>query len=226
MKPHLSVPVAFVTACLLAANATAATPRTITVSGTGIINSVPNEAQFSFGVTTTASTAAAALSANAARMSRVVATLERLGIRPAQLQTAEISLTPQTNQSGSQIVGYSASNSVTASTENVAKSGSIVDGAVGAGANLVSGPNLTPSDQQELSREALVAAMADAHARAATIAKAAGVRLGQVVTVTEQSSTIPPLVPGIEARAANASTPVEAGTVQTEEDLTVTFAIG
>ena len=55
------------------------------------------------------------------------------------------------------------------------------------------------------------------------VATAAGVRLGGVQTVTEQSNTVP-VLPGA-ARAAPATTPVEAGTVQTEEDVTVTFAI-
>ena len=45
--------------------AAAATPRTITVSGTGIVMTVPDEAQFTFGVSVTGSTARAALTANA-----------------------------------------------------------------------------------------------------------------------------------------------------------------
>jgi len=47
-----------------AAGATAAAKGTITVSGTGIVNSVPNRADFTFGVSATAPTATAALAAD------------------------------------------------------------------------------------------------------------------------------------------------------------------
>jgi uncharacterized protein YggE len=198
--------------------------RTITVSGTGIITTVPNQASFAFGVATTGRTAQQALSANATRMTAVINALRKTGLTPAELQTAQISLSPNTNQNGTVILNFSASNSVTATTNAIAAAGLIVDAAVGAGATLVSGPNLTESDQLLLTRRALAAAIANAHARAATIASAAGVRLGAVQSVTEVSSSIPPLVPGVEARAS-AATPVEAGTVQTEEDVTITYAI-
>jgi uncharacterized protein YggE len=214
---------ALAAAGILTAGASAMPSRSITVNGTGIITTVPNQVAFSFGVSTTGRTAQEALSANARLMSRVIAALGRLGLHGAALQTAEISLTPNTNQAGTTVVNYGASNSVTATTADIARAGAIVDAAVGAGANLVSGPSLTLSDQLLLDRRALAAAIADARARAQTVAAAAGVRLGAVQTVTEQSNTVP-VLPGA-ARAAPATTPVEAETVQTEEDVTVTFAI-
>ncbi len=212
-------------ATLGSAGSALAGQRTITVSGTGIVTTVPNQAAFSFGVSTTGATAQDALAANAVRMNKVIDALKRLGLRSAALQTEEISLTPNTNQDGTAVVNYSASNTVNATTDDLAKAGAIVDAAVGAGANLVSGPSLTPSDQLLLGRRALAAAIVDARARAEAIAVAAGVRLGTVQTVSEVSSSTPPILPGVEARAASPSTPVEAGTVQTEEDVTVTYAI-
>ena len=203
-----------------------ATPRTITVSGTGTITTVPDQAGFSFGVATTGRTAQEALSANASRMNRLVDVLKKLGLRPADLQTSEISLTPNTNQNGNVVTGFSASDTLSATTQHLAEAGALVDAAVAAGANLVSGPNLTPSDQVLLSRRALVAAIADARARAEAIAGAAGVKLGAVQTVSESSNVTPPFFGASAARAAAApATPVEAGTVQTEEDVTVTYAI-
>jgi uncharacterized protein len=199
--------------------------RTITVQGTGIVTTVPNEAQFSFGVSVTAANAKAALSANAGRMNTLIAAIKALGIPPADIQTAQISLTPNTNENGTRILNFTASDSVSVTTKDVAKAGSIVDAAVGAGANLVSGPTLGPSDQLLLDRRALKAAVADAHARALAIAEAAHVKLGVVRTVTEVSSSPVTFSPAPKA-AAISSTPVEPGTVQTEEDVTVTYAIG
>src|SRR5580704_6289523 len=90
---RLAIIAALTTVAALAATcgALAATPRTITVSGTGTVNSVPNQAEFTFGVTTNALTAEGALSTNAARMNRVIAALKGLGIRPANLQTSQVS---------------------------------------------------------------------------------------------------------------------------------------
>jgi uncharacterized protein YggE len=208
--------------------AAAAGARTITVSGTGIVTTVPNQAQFSFGASTTAPTARAALTGNAARMTRLVAALKGAGISSRDIQTEEVSLTPNTNDTGSKVLSFTASNSVTVTTRAISKSGSIVDAAVAAGANEVSGPSLGPADQLALQRSALKAAVADARARALAIAQAAHVKLGSVITVSENTSgpiTYAP-TPKAAAAAPNATTPIEPGTVQTEEDITVTFAIG
>jgi uncharacterized protein len=201
----------------------AAAPRTITVNGTGIVTSVPNQADFTFGVSANATNATAALTANAKQMTQVIGVLKALGIAARNIQTAQISITPNTNQAGTTVVSYTATNSVTARTTSIATSGKIIDGVVHAGANLVGGPSLTASDQQALSRRALKAAIADARARAGVIAAAAHVTLGRVRSVTEASGG--PITSGPVAASKSAATPVEAGTVQTEADLTVTFDI-
>ncbi|HEY4348506.1 MAG TPA: SIMPL domain-containing protein [Gaiellaceae bacterium] len=198
--------------------------RTITVNGVGIVTTVPDQASFSFGVTVTARTARAALSANARRMSSLIAVIKKQGIADRDIQTAEISLSPNTNDNGTKILNFTATNTVSVTTKAIARAGSIVDAAVAAGANTISGPTLTPSGQLLLERHALTAAIADARARALTIATAAHVRLGAVRTVTEVSSSPVTFSPSAKSSALS-STPVEAGSVQTEEDVTVTFAI-
>ena len=205
--------------------AAAATPRTITVNGTGIVNTVPDQAQFTFGVSVTGPTAKAALTANAARMNRLIEAVKAKGIPASAIQTAEVSLTPNTNDNGTKILDFTAANSVTVTTKVIAQAGSIVDAAVAAGANTVSGPSLSPSNQAALQRAALKAAVADAHGRALAIAQAAHVRLGAVRTVTEGTSTPITFGEAPKAAAAAPATPVEPGTVQVEEDVTVTYAI-
>jgi len=195
------------------------------VTAPGIVTTVPDEAQFTFGVSTTAPSAKAALSGNAARMNRLIAALKAAGIAPADIQTAEISLSPNTNENGSKVLSFTASNSVTVKTKQISNAGSIVDAAVGAGANLVSGPSLGPSDQAALQRSALQKAVADARGRALAIAQAAQVRLGRVMTVNETSSSPIQFSPTPKAAASAAPTPVEPGSVQVEEDVTVTFSI-
>jgi hypothetical protein len=207
------------------ASASTAEARTITVNGTGIVTTVPNQAEFSFGVSVTAANAKAALTANGRRMNSLIAAIKKQGIADRDIQTAEISLSPNTNDNGTKIINFSASNSVTVTTKAISKAGAIVDAAVAAGANTISGPTLTPSDQLGLERRALAAAVADARARALAIAAASHVKLGAVRTVTETSSSPVTYSPAPKEAVAAGSTPVEAGTVQTEEDVTVTFAI-
>ena len=203
----------------------AATPRTITVDGTGIVKTTPTEADFTFGVTANGDTASAALAANAARMNTVISALKNRGIAAGDIQTSQLSLQPNTNQAGDKILNYTATNQVAALIRTIAKAGPVIDAAVAAGANQVSGPSLSSTDELVLSRNALKAAIADARARAQAIAAAAGVKLGAVQTVTE-SSTSSPLPLGAVAEAKAASTPVSAGTVAIEADVTVTYAIG
>jgi uncharacterized protein YggE len=228
MKRTSSIIALLATVALAAAwasSAAAATPRTITVNGTGIVNTVPDQAQFTFGVSITGPTARAALTANAARMNRLIAAVKAKGVPASAIQTAQVSLTPNTNENGTKILNFTASNSVTVTTKVIAQAGSIVDAAVAAGANTVSGPSLSPSNQAALQRGALAKAVADARGRALAIAQAAQVRLGPVLTVTESTSTPITFNAAPKAAAAASSTPVEPGTVQVEEDVTVTYAI-
>lgn len=195
----------------------------ITVTGTGTATLVPDRASMSFGVTTQARSAAAALGADSTAMTKVIAALEQAGIAKADLQTSSVSVSPQTNDSGTTIVGYTASNTVTATVRDLGRLGGVIDAAVGAGANTVSGPDLTVADQGAAYRSALAAAVADARAKAQAIATAAGVTLGAITSV-EESSASAPIPFAASAGKATDSTTVEPGTQQLTATVQVTFA--
>src|SRR5262249_16598221 len=97
-------------AALPVSAATAASPRTITVSGSGVAATVATQADFTFGVSALGGTATAALHANATEMTKVIAALKAHGVAAADIQTAEISLTPNRNRNGSKILNYTATN--------------------------------------------------------------------------------------------------------------------
>ncbi len=204
---------------LVAAGSTDSSPSGgITVSGSGAATTVPNRAAFSFGVTSQAPTATAALSKVSDAIAKVIASLRAHGIAEADIQTQSVSLNPRTSDKG-EIVGYTASNSVSAQS-TVGKAGETIDAAVEAGATDVSGPAFTSSDQDALYRQALKAAVADARAKAQVLASAAGASLGAVTTIVESSSTPIPFID----KAAAPSTPVEPGTERVTANVTVTFA--
>jgi uncharacterized protein len=202
-----------------------ATPSstTITVNGNGTVNATPNRASFDFGVTTQAVTAAEALSRNATEAQAIVDALKKAGVDSAAIQTTQVSLWPQTSSNGTKVVGYQASNSVHV-TAALAKSGSLVDAAVGAGANNVDGPNLDTADQSSLYDDALKRALADAKGKAQAIATGAGLTLGAVVKVTEGGNATP--VPYFAAAKATpgVAPPIEAGTQQIQASVTVTYS--
>ena len=195
----------------------------ITVTGSGSANVTPDRASLAFGMVSQAKTASAALGASGQAVTRVIEALRRAGIAKADIQTSEVSLSPRFNDTGETIVGYTATNSVTTTVRKLADAGDVIDAAVGAGANQVSGPSLLASDQDAAYRTALKAAVADARAKAETLAGATGVTLGKVAAVIEGGAApIPFAVSG----AKDSATPIEPGTQEIEASLSVTFAFG
>lgn len=202
-------------------SATTAPPATtITVTGNGSVTTVPDRATFGFTIETRAKTATAALAQNSGDATAVIAALKAAGVTSANLQTSQVSLMPQTSQDGTTIVGYVASNSVTVRT-GLDRAGKIVDAAVGAGANGVSGPSLDVSDQSTLYRDALHKAVDDAKLKAQSIADAAGLSLGDAQSIAEGGSATP--LP-IADKMSAAGTPIEAGTQEIQASVTVTYA--
>jgi uncharacterized protein YggE len=206
------------------ATTAAATQHSIVVTGNGAVETVPDRAQLSFGVVSDAKTASAALRANAAEATKVIAAIKAQGIAAADIRTEQVSLSPRYTQNGDGIIGYTATNSVGVTLRNLDKTGGVIDAAVDAGANQVSGPNLVRSDQSALYRTALRAAIADAKAKAQTIAGASGLHLRRITDVSENGGPIP--IADATAKVGVApSTPIEPGTQLVQATVTVTFSV-
>jgi uncharacterized protein len=194
----------------------ASTPaaKTITVTGAGTVETVPDRATFSFTVTTQAPTAKAAMSRNATEADAVAAAL-----KGAKLQTSGLMLNPQFDERGTTIVGYTASTTVTAEAE-LAKMGALIDAAVAAGANGVFGPSFSRSDRDALYRDALKKAVADAKTKAQALAGGSGLTLGEITSIVEGGGAQP--VP-IYSAAADAKASLEPGTQTIDATVTVTY---
>jgi uncharacterized protein YggE len=83
-------------------------------------------------------------------------------------------------------------NQVTVKIRDIGTLPSILDHAIGAGANEMSGIEFVVSEQSKLLDQARDEAIADAHRKAALYVKAAGGKLGHVVAITEAGSIPPP----------------------------------
>lgn len=204
---------------LAGAQEPAPTENTITVSGVGSVTAVPNEAQMSFGVETRRPTAQAAVAANADAMRKVINALRQAGAR--EIATQWVSVYPYSREDGT-IDGYAASNSVSA-VSDVGDAAALIDAAAEAGANQVSGPGMSSSNAEELYRQALAKAVAEARERAQVLAKAAGRSLGEISAIVEGSGAMP--LPYAERAALDASTPILPGEQETTATVSVTFSL-
>ncbi len=198
----------------------------ITVTGSASVKGTPDRAEFSFGVETQGETSSEALDRNSKAVQKVIDALKSSGIAADDIQTQQVSVSPRYGEDGQKIVGYTATNSVSTTVQDLAKAGSVVEAAVAAGANQVYGPTFSISDQSELYSDALTKALDDARVKATAIAGAAGVQLGGVVAVVEGSSYGPPIPVAEAATGAAQDVPIEVGTQDIVATLTVTYAIG
>jgi uncharacterized protein len=198
---------------------------TLSVVGTGSVTTTPDSATLSAGVTTDGATASEAMDANAKAMAKVIQALKDAGIASKDLQTEFVSVNPRYDGDGQKITGYNASNSVSALVHGLSDVGDVIDAAVAAGANNVSGPSLARDDQDKLYRDALEKAVANAREKAAALARAAGVSLGSVRSLSESPASPGPIVYGTAMRAVDAGTPIEPGTAEITASVRVVFAI-
>ena len=196
----------------------------ITVTGTGSVKAVPDQADFSLGVQTKGQTAREALAKNSQEMSHVLAAIEAAGIAKDDVKTQEVSVSPSYEGSG-QTSGYTARNTVSVHIRVLGKAAAVLDGATKAGANDVYGPTFTQSDRETLQAKALRSAVGNARSKAQALADAANVRLGNVTAITEGTDGgVQPWAMAV--RAVDAKVPIQPGKEDVQATVTVTFAIG
>jgi hypothetical protein len=213
------------------ADANAAPERTFTVSGHGEARAAPDIAMVSAGVRTQAATAKAALQANTAAMSGVFKSMKALGIADRDMQTSNFSVSPvyepyRDGQTGPQkVIGYQVFNQVTVTIRELARLGEALDTFVSAGSNELAGVSFSIDKPDPLQDEARVAAIKDAMHKADLMTRAAGVKLGRLMTMSESGGVRPMPAAPMAMRAEKASVPIAAGEQQLDADVTLTYEI-
>ncbi len=207
-------------------------PR-ISVTGEGEVNVAPDMAILNLTVLREAETARAALSANNDAMKQVLAALKEAGVAERDLQTSGLSIQPRYAQPGKdragepKITGYSVSNALTVRVRNLADAGGILDKVVGLGVNQGGGIAFVKDDMKPTLTEARKRAVADAVARARTLAEAAEVKLGKILLIEEQSSMPRPMPYGgaVRMAASDAAVPLASGENTYRTQVNVIFEI-
>jgi len=169
--------------------------KLVTVTGEATVAVAPDAAIIRIGVSSQDKTAREASDANAKQMTAVLAAIKSNNIAERDIQTSRLSLQPQydPNKSGTaRLTGFQATNQVTVRIRDIGNLAAILDSAISAGANEMSGIEFIVSEQSKLLDRARDDAIADAHRKAELYAKAAGARLGHVVAISEEGSTPAP----------------------------------
>jgi len=201
------------------------------ISATGEVTRVPDLAIISAGVQTLQPTATGAIEENATRMERVRAALKRAGIADKDIQTSSINLNPEyvyENNRPPRLTGYRATNTVNVKFRDLKRTGAILDALVAEGANQINGPNLTIDKPEAALDEARTKAIANGRARAELYARALGMRVVRLLSVSEGGGNhVPPPMPMVmmAERSGDASTKIDPGTQQLQVSLSMSFEL-
>ncbi len=165
---------------------------TVTVTGTATFTVEADTAVLSIGVESQAADASEASRQNANAVAAVRKALTEAGIPEDDIRTNYFyvnTLYRYDEATGTSVVsGYAVSNSLSVTVRDITRVGEIIDIALKSGANSCDGISYS-SSSEDLNDEALMAAVREARRKAALVAEAAGLQLGDVISITENTST-------------------------------------
>jgi uncharacterized protein YggE len=220
--------VAGVVALAIPANGAGTTDnRYLTVTGVGTVSAVPDAVRFNGTVSSVGTTNAAALSTASKSAAAVRAALLKAGIATKDIRSANISVYPEynwTQETGTKITGYRASQSFDVLVRTASKAGTIIEAVVTAGGDSVQLGGVMPTtlNPAAATEDARAAAVANAKSKAASYAKLLGTSIGKVISLEEQSSPVySSPFPMAKAEAADSAVQIDLG----EQDVTVSITV-
>jgi uncharacterized protein YggE len=208
-------------------SAQSTTTRTVQATGSATVSATPDQAHLDVGVVTNAPTAQDSAQQNATMTTAVLTAVKAVLGSAGTVQTISYTVSPRYSTSPGQanvIVGYTTTNTVRITTNDLSIIGKLIDAANQAGANSVGNLSFGLQDPEPKVQQALSLATKQAMTHATAIAGGLGATLGPVVTAVQGSAYSPVLVPtGMVGTAV--TTPVQTGTVNVYASVTVTVSI-
>lgn len=202
---------------------------TIVVAGTGRVSVEPDIAILRLGVSVARPTVDGARAVAAATMEAILTAVTGAGVDRRDVRTTLLSVQPRYDYRDEQppvLTGYELANVVEVTVRDLDRLGEVVDGTLGAGATSMDGLSFRLADPEPAEREARIRAMAAARARADVLAEAAGLAIAGVSDIVE-GDPLPSPLPRMRAErmmlAADASMPVESGSMEIAVSVTVTY---
>ena len=206
-------------------------PGSIVVSGTGRVVVQPDVADLRLGVAISRLTVDEARREAATTMAAILDGVQAAGVAKADVRTSLLNVQPRYDYRDGQppkLSGYELANVVDVTIRDLSRLTDVIDGSLKAGATSMDGLTFRLADPAPAERDARRLAMTEARNRADVIAEAAGLSIVAVSSVVEDGAPGPPRPFEKAARmmaAADASTPVEAGSLEVSVRLTVTYRL-
>lgn len=206
----------------------------ITVGGKADVAGTPDTLRLDLSVTASANSVSEALASANRSAGAVQKSLLANGVQKKDLQTSGLSIQPDyeyPNGGTPRLKGYQVSQSVIAKLRNLGTAGDAIAKAVAAGGNAVrvNGVSLDLEETGALVSSARDKAFADARAKAAQYAKAAGRSLGAVISINEDVSSSPPpsaMSPtAADSLKQGSAVPIQPGSQNVSVSVTVVFAM-
>ncbi len=205
--------------------------RVINVTGHGVVETVPDLATMSVGVTREARIAGDALDATSQAMQDIIRRLQTDGIDARDMQTQGLSLQPKWSRPASngdaapQIIGFIARNTLSLRVRDLAVLGDILNTVVEDGANTFNGLQFSVADPDAAFAAARADAVRDAVAKAGQLAEAAGVSLGEIQSISESGGRPQPVMMEMASARMADAVPVAQGEVSLSAQVSIVFAI-
>jgi uncharacterized protein len=204
-------------------------PPSIRTNGEATVTAKPDRAEIDIGVVTQAETSAAAASQNAEALEATLKQLRGLLGSNADIKTISYNITPNYNyptEGGEPtITGYTATNVVRVTLDDLTLVGRVIDTAAASGANRIRNLQFTLKDERTAQAEALRQAAVKARQKAETLAAALGLKIVRIIAVTEDSPGFVPVRDTSYIRTEAASTPIETGTIEVRANVTLTVEV-
>jgi uncharacterized protein len=220
--------------CFAALPARAEGPSSVSsirVTGTSTVTANPDRARVDVGVVTQAPQSQLAVSQNARTFNAVMESLRKALGANADIKSLQFSLSPdyQYHVSGGQptITGYTATNVVRVTIDDLGKIGDVIDTATRAGSNRVPSIQFALRDEESVRTQALRDAAVKAKAEADALAAALGLKVNRILTVEEGGPVIVPVRDVMFARAESsaAATTVQPGAIEVMANVTLTVEV-
>jgi uncharacterized protein YggE len=234
-KTHFLIAVMLVLATVLSAcgaTAQTASPRNMSVNGTGTVSMTPDIAYIYLGVHSENPSASESVADNNVQTQKVIDALKKLGIDENDIRTTNFSIWPSTQYSPDGLVtgtSYVVDNTVYVTIRDLTKLGDLLDSVISAGANTVNSIQFDVADKTEALKQARDEAVKSAELQAQELATVAGVTLGEVQNIGFYDSVPVPSTftggKGGGGGAADVSIPIQPGQLTLTVTVSMTYEI-
>ena len=210
--------------------------RTITVSGVGVVTLDPDTADVNLGVVANDESLEVAQAQVAESLTAITESLTDAGIASEDIQTSSYNVYPvaEYDRDGNYvgIERYEVSAGLTVTVRDIDSVGTVLDGAVAAGANNVWGISFYVNDPSAAASQARQAAVEDARSKADQLATAGGMVVVNIVSIDETYAPDPasmqfdyPVAADAEMSGRGGALPISVGQSEVRVEVQVVFEI-